>query len=525
MSFLEECLQIKLDQLTQHTLIVGTTGSGKTQTTLNVIHDLWENYKIPFLVIESAKREYRGLIGVERLWDSTPLRVYTVGDETVSPIRINPFELLPHVRVEDHVRFLTSCFQAALPSDIGSLPSILERAIRKTYYNKGWYYNCIRTMQHPATFPTMQDFVEEVETLIDEEYSKNSRVRDDILSVLSVRLRPFIDGSKGYLLNTEHSSPEIGLLFENPVILEMDSLHASDKALVSLFLLTFLREYCRTQIDAQKTVHGLRHVTLVEEAHNLLAQVGSATSETASNARYEAVVAFCNLLAEIRSYGEGIIIVDQRPSKLASDALANTNIKIVHRLVEKVDRDVIWNSVVVIDDDASQIAKLRSGECKIFHMGTEYLVKKKIPLYSGESGIGAGYVSTLSDADLKQYLTMKGILQVPYADKGCLQCGSVCKYMSLSKRFVEENEKDIDFRKEEEFWLQKFCDKLDNILTNTQHSTSTKVFQFEEMGTVDVPWCIFVHTLVRKKLTPSLEQIKGFRVYFEQRYAKRLGRG
>src|SRR5690606_4646732 len=76
----------QLKMLTRHSLITGFTGAGKTNTVLYLLDQLWRQHKIPFLVIEAAKKEYRGLLeqaGFEELM------VFTLGDETTSPFRLN----------------------------------------------------------------------------------------------------------------------------------------------------------------------------------------------------------------------------------------------------------------------------------------------------------------------------------------------------------------------------------------------------------------------------------------------------
>src|SRR5262249_16074375 len=66
---------VPVSEVTRHCLITGTTGSGKTNTVLFLVDQLWRGHpfhspkksgprreRIPFLLIEAAKREYRSLI-------------------------------------------------------------------------------------------------------------------------------------------------------------------------------------------------------------------------------------------------------------------------------------------------------------------------------------------------------------------------------------------------------------------------------------------------------------------------------
>jgi hypothetical protein len=53
----------------------------------------------------------------------------------------------------------------------------------------------------------------------------------------------------------------------------------------------------------------------------------------------QAVEMFAGLLAEIRAYGEGLVIAEQIPAKLIPDVIKNTAVKIVHRLPAADDWD------------------------------------------------------------------------------------------------------------------------------------------------------------------------------------------
>ncbi len=89
--------------LTKHGLIVGVTGSGKTTTCFSLLTQIYQdNNKVPFLVIESAKTEYRSLL-TSPLFDE--VNIFTIGDENLSPLRLNPFEVPEpsKIRVQTHI--------------------------------------------------------------------------------------------------------------------------------------------------------------------------------------------------------------------------------------------------------------------------------------------------------------------------------------------------------------------------------------------------------------------------------------
>lgn len=491
-------LELDPQRLSQHVLIVGTTGSGKTQTTLGIIHELYIKHNIPFLVIESAKREYRGLLKAEQLKDK-PIRIYTVGNETVSPFIVNPFQLLEGVRVEDHIRLLVNCFLAALPPDIGSLPAIIDTAIRAIYKDKGWYHNDTYCVGRPARFPTMIEFVNKVEEVINKEFARSDRIRSDVGSVLSTRLKLFTSGSRGYLFGLEVCHPDPRDLFANPTILEMDSLVGTDKALVSLFLLVFLWEHCRLR----RLGAPLQHITVIEEAHNLLSRSDVANIETVANTRNEGVGAFCNMLSEIRAYGEGLIVVDQRPSKLASDAIANTNTKIIHRLIEQNDRTTIACSILAQQRDLERIGSFESGQVLFFTAGQPLAKNLQLPHYMEKDGMG--YTPSVSDEEVRHHLMEKKLLETPYPEQGCSLCKSVCRYKQQVEELLSEIKdelQDIDLRKQG--WMHMFKDFIDKL---SQKERSSNDIKMKSTIPVDKAWCIIVHLLKMQAIQAPEEML------------------
>ena len=123
------------------------------------------------------------------------------------------------------------------------------------------------------------------------------------------------------MLDTAKSIP-IRELLGQPVVFELEDIGDDDiKAFVIGILLVQLYEYRK----AAGGSHQLLGVLVVEEAHRLLKNVPSGEG---NNSRAKAVEFFCNMLAEIRSYGQGILIADQVPTKLASDTIKNTNLSL-----------------------------------------------------------------------------------------------------------------------------------------------------------------------------------------------------
>ncbi len=394
-------------QFTKHTLVTGFTGSGKTVTVLSLIHRL-RQMNVPILAIESAKQEYRGLLGVPLFADCpSPLWVFTVGNEAGAPLRLNPFELLPGIRVEAHISRLQTCFEAALPP-IGPLSSMIGQALVEIYERAGWRLTDIAPdVGEPMylAFPKMHDFFHRMERIV-EERGYEGDVRSNVTAAVLGRIKPLTIGSKGLIFRDarKHIPGENRVstlateLFTRSAVVELNDLNIEDKALMVMFLLTFLREHRERNASSDG---DLVHATVVEEAHNVLENVKSVgTSEGgAADTRHKAVQAFANLLTEIRALGEGLIIADQSPEKLAPDAMRNTNIQIAHQLRDASDREAVARAMIMDDEQKDFLGKLAPGHAALFVTGLQKATFIRIPKYYPDS---RDY-ETLSGAELASF--------------------------------------------------------------------------------------------------------------------------
>lgn len=359
---------LKKDFLSKHTFIAGVTGSGKTTT----CHKLLKEAGVPFLVIEPAKTEYRTLIKSKEFGECI---VFTVGNEDVAPLRFNPFELVPGENLSSHIDMLKATFTSAFPME-GSMPQLLEEAMYKCYENKGWnvdsshndkyaqdenYLDGDEFTEKYDAFPIFSDFLAALEQVVDEK-NFDKRLRDDYIGSLVSRFSNLRKGAKGRMLNTSHSIDFFGLVDKN-VIIELEDLKSSeDKALIIGFILSRLSAVIRKKHKENK---NYRHITLVEEAHRLLSRVEFGDS----GSKKGAVETFTDLLAEVRKYGEGLIIVDQIPNKLAPEVIKNTNTKIIHKILARDDKETVGDTMLMDDKQKAFMSALETGQAIVFTEG------------------------------------------------------------------------------------------------------------------------------------------------------------
>jgi hypothetical protein len=361
---------IDVDALQKHTIVCGVTGGGKTNTCFYLLNQLWR-YKIPFMVCEPAKSEYRHMMLMSETFKGVG-QAFSLGDETVSPFRLNPFEIMKGVKVQTHLDALKSVFNASFEM-YSPMPQVLEKALNSIYAVRGWdlVQNKCRRLPPgmepgdpdcpPEIYPTMKDLFEIIDPTV-ESFGYSERIGPDVQAALKARIGSLLIGGKGQMLNTRRSIP-MDILFGRPTVLELKMVSEdSEKSFLMGMVLVFLYEYR----EALGPHDNLQHVMIVEEAHRLLKNVPTGGGGESANPAGKAVEFFTNMLAEIRSYGQGFIIADQIPNKLAPEALKNTNLKVMHRIVAVDDRDAMGGAMNLDDVQKRHVTALGQGRAIVY---------------------------------------------------------------------------------------------------------------------------------------------------------------
>ncbi|MCS6925432.1 MAG: ATP-binding protein [Candidatus Binatia bacterium] len=388
---------ISADDLAKHLFVCGLTGTGKTTTVKKILTGV----RVPFLVIESAKRDYRRLLGTKELGDR--LRVYTVGDPSIAPLCMNPFFVMPGVSPLVHIDFLKAIFNASF-SLYGPMPYILEQCLHNIYVKRGWNLtdgshpylwgkdglaeDRYRAAEAVHWFPTLADLTEEVEQYVQTRLQYRGELSDNIRTAIVTRLKSLSVGAKGLLFGT--SQPlDIAELLRHPTVLELEALSDDDdKAFFVGLMLTFISEYrqCHNpELNPYvERAGGLQHLLVIEEAHRLLKNiVQERYTEQLGNPRGKAVEFFANVIAEMRGMGQGVIVVEQIPTKILPDVIKNTGTKIVHRLVARDDQMLLAASLGLGEDESLYLTSLATGHALYLKEGmpraTEVAVIPNVP--------------------------------------------------------------------------------------------------------------------------------------------------
>lgn len=359
--------------LDKHIFISGVTGSGKTTT----CHNILCNSDLPFLVIEPAKTEYRVLKDVY-----PDLLVFTLGNEnTGTPFRLNPFEFFPHESITSRVDMIKASIEAAFDME-AAIPQIIESSIYACYEDYGWDISTKKNIKFPDpyaegvyAFPTLESLINKVTEVV-EEQGFDTRLKNDYIGSIRARLMGLMMGTKGMMLNTPRSI-DFKDIVNRRVVLELEEIRNGDeKSLIMGFVLMNLMQAIRGKyVDGE--VH--KHVTLVEEAHRLLSKFVAGDSPN----KKRGVETFTDMLAEIRKYGECLVIVDQIPNKMTPEILKNTNTKIVHKIFAEDDKDAIGNTIVLDKEQKAFLSNLDTGRAIVFSQGYSKAIQVKIKRVDG----------------------------------------------------------------------------------------------------------------------------------------------
>ena len=404
-----DSIGISLKDLAKHMLVAGTPGSGKTTFSVSLLDRLWKQHHIPFLVIEPAKNEYRALI------QSIPeLQVFTPGKNFISPFVFNPFVPPKNVKLETYKSTLKTAFAAAVSMST-PLDKIFEEAINNCYSDFRWLDTY--TVDDKGKIFNISDFIKCFQETFDEiGYTGDAR---NIGRAGTVRLKSLTN-----LFDNYHSIP-IQDLLEKPTVIELAAIENSDqKALIISLLLLSILAYVNSNYVGEG---GLKNVILLEEAHVLLdAESNSSYQDANPSAIAQGLVK--RMLAEIRSYGVGIIIADQSPRKVSPDVVALTDMKLIFRLVEATDKQIVADSMNMSESQTQRLSRLKPGEAFLFFNRLDEPEEVVTPDYRLENNISI----TLSDEGIKSlstYWNDKQELLRPYPECGKTKyCTHSCDY-------------------------------------------------------------------------------------------------
>ena len=261
-----------------------------------------------------------------------------------------------------------------------AMPAVLKEAVLKGYEDCGWDLYTSQNKYGQDLFPTFTDLLNEL-TIVINNSSYSEEVKSNYHGALSTRIKSLTNGIYKQLFSGDELGDEA--LFDNNVIVDLSRVGSQEtKSLIMGILIMRLGEYRANSGIAHNS--ALRHITILEEAHNILKRTSQEQSMEGSNVAGKSVEMLSNAIAEMRTYGEGFIIVDQSPGAVDISAIRNTNTKIIMRLPEDSDRKIAGKASGMKEDEVDEIAKLPTGVAVVYQNDWEAPILCKISKFEGE---------------------------------------------------------------------------------------------------------------------------------------------
>lgn len=346
---------LDIEKLTGHVFITGSTGSGKSNATYKIINQLIKK-DIKFMVIEPAKGEYKDVFG-----NRGNVTVFSTNPELSHLLQLNPFSFPKSVHVYEHIDRLIEILNSCWTME-AAMPAFLKEAVIMLYINKGWDLESSKNLIQENYFPTFKDLADLLPTLI-ENSAFSAEVKGNYTGALVTRVKSMTNGLLKLMFTAKEIPPE--KLFDANVIVDLSRVASSEtKSLLMGILFMKLQEY--RMITSTSGNVKLKHVAIIEEAHNLIKKTSSEQSQAGANLQGKSVEMISNAIAEMRTYGQGFVLADQSPGLLDPSAIRNTNTKICMRLPFNEDRELVGKAMNLTDNQINELAKLKTGVAAIY---------------------------------------------------------------------------------------------------------------------------------------------------------------
>lgn len=394
-------VSMDLDLLASHCFITGSSGSGKSYATYQLLQSLLEN-DIKIMIIEPAKGEYKQIFGGLK-----GIKIFTTDCNSYRILKINPFQFPETIHILSHIEQLLQIFNASWPL-YAAMPAILKQAVVEAYVKCGWDIQNSIWIEGISDhkYPVFADILDILPNIINKsDYSADSK--GDYKGALLTRVEAMTVGINGVIFKNSEGI-EDSILFDSNVVIDLSELGSDEAiALIMGVLIMKLNEYRKAQRKQNKNLSlnsHLRHVTVLEEAHNLLKRTSKDQNQEGANMVGKSVEMISNSIKEMRTYGEGFVIIDQSPMAVDTSAIENTATKIIMNTPAKDACEELGSSLSLNDAQTRELSRLNVGVAAVYQKGWLSPILMKIDKWDNR------YDTDLEVTDISELKKLRGIL-------------------------------------------------------------------------------------------------------------------
>ena len=359
-------VKMDLDLLASHCFITGSSGSGKSYATYQLLESVLK-HDVKIMIIEPAKGEYKQIFGGLK-----GIKIFTTDPNAYRILKINPFQFPPNIHLLSHIEQLLQIFNASWPL-YAAMPAILKQAVVDAYVKCGWdVQNSIWIKGiSDHKYPVFSDVLEILPKIINtSDYSADSK--GDYKGALVTRVQSMTVGINGVIFKNSEGIDD-SLLFDSNVVIDLSELGSDEAiALIMGVLIMKLNEYRKSQRKSNRMLalnSSLQHVIVLEEAHNLLKRTSKDQNQEGANMVGKSVEMISNSIKEMRTYGEGFIIIDQSPMAVDTSAIENTATKIIMNTPAKDACEELGSALSLNETQTSELSRLNVGVAAVFQKG------------------------------------------------------------------------------------------------------------------------------------------------------------
>lgn len=374
----ELMLKYPIELLNKHAFICGVPGSGKTYTMLHMVTELHKN-KIPFMVMEPAKKEYRAIYNYGK--EMFDIMLFSPHMNTLFPLHVNMMEFPEGITLSEHINVLMNVFESTFELG-GPVYNLLDKSIGLAYEKYGWneYNENDGSKEYPCLEELRDIFTDQVEKT-----TYNGNFKGDLKSFLNVRLEGLMRRDAGEVFNVKKSTIKPEDWISKSSIIEMEDMGEKNRNFLTLLLCNYIREELKIikKKNADDANKNPNHVIFIEEAHNVIANTAEQSGSNI-NPKISATKFIVDMLAEVRALRESIVIADQLPSSMAQEVMKNTGLKIALRMSSQDEREYISSTISASPVQIDNLSRYEKGKSLVFFEKMEKAMEVQICKWEGD---------------------------------------------------------------------------------------------------------------------------------------------